>query len=205
MQKRFDVIAVALLCGGLTLVGCDNAPEPVDAPRITNEDLDRLVSAKINGDPALVAYDIDVDADADKNAITLSGSVPSESLRMKAVELAKTGGTGLVITDKIDVEPGNVTRENYNDDLAREARDRAAKSGDTVGGSLDDAWIHTKIRSRLLGEGEFPGGSLNVDVKDNMVTLRGNVSSREDRTKAEELAKATDGVKSVRNLLTVKR
>lgn len=204
MHKRFGGIAVALLCGSLGLVGCDTAPKPAETPKMTNDDLDRLVSAKINSDPALVAYDLDVDADADKNAITLSGSVPSESLRMKAVELAKTGGTGLVITDKIDVKPGDVTREAYNEDLAREARDRAAKSGDTLGDSLDDAWIHTKIRSKLVGEGEFPGGSLNVDVKNNAVTLRGNVSTREDKAKAEQLAKATEGVKSVRNLLTVK-
>ena len=46
-----------------------------------------------------------VDADADKNAVTISGTVPTESLRMKAVDAAKTDAR-LVITDKIDVKPG---------------------------------------------------------------------------------------------------
>ena len=85
-----------------------------------------------------------------------------------------------------------------------EARLRAAESKESVGDSLDDAWIHTKIRSKLLGEGEFPGGSLNVDVKNNVVTLRGHVATRDDRAKAEQIAKSTDGVKSVRNQLVIK-
>jgi hyperosmotically inducible protein len=171
---------------------------------MSNDDLDRAVTAKINSEPSLVAYKLHVDADADKNAVTISGAVPTESLRMKAVDAAKAVGTGLTITDKIDVKPESVDRKDYNDDMAREARERAAKSSETIGSSLDDAWIHTKIRSKLLGEGEFPGGSLNVDVKANVVTLRGTVETKADRTKAEQIAKSIDGVKSVRNQLAIK-
>ena len=53
-------------------------------------------------------------------------------------------------------------------------------------------------------EGEFPGGSVNVDVKNNVVTLRGHVSTKADKAKAESIAKATDGVKSVHNQLVIK-
>ena len=56
----------------------------------------------------------------------------------------------------------------------------------------------------ILAEGEFPGGSINVDVKNNVVTLRGHVATRAERTKAEEVAKGTDGVKSVVNRLVIK-
>ena len=171
---------------------------------MSNDELDRSVTAKINSDSALLAYKLDVDADADKNAVTISGTVPTESLRMKAVDAAKTVDAGLVVTDKIDVKPGMVDRKDYTEDMAREARDRASKSSESIGDTLDDAWIHTKIRSQLLGEGEFPGGSLNVDVKNNVVTLRGTVATKADRTKAEQIAKDTEGVKSVRNQLTIK-
>jgi len=88
--------------------------------------------------------------------------------------------------------------------MAREARARAAKSSESVGDSVDDAWIHTKVRSRLLGEGEFPGGGINVDVENNVVTLRGHVDSAADRAKAEQIAKSTDGVKRVKNQLVIK-
>ena len=171
---------------------------------MTNDDLDRSVTAKINSDATLAVYDIDVDADADKNAITLSGTVPSERLRSKAVDAAKGAAANPVITDKIDVKPEIVERKDYDEDMAREARERATKSSETVGDSIEDAWLHTKIRGKLLGEGEFPGGSLNVDVTNAVVTLRGSVATRADRTKAEEIAKTTEGVKSVRNQLVVK-
>jgi len=171
---------------------------------MTNEELDRAVTSKINSDAVLATYNLGVDADADKKAVTLSGKVPTQSLRMKAVDAAKAVDAGLMITDKIDVNPGNVDRKDYNEDMARDARDRAAKASESIGDTLDDAWIHTKIRSQLLGEGEFPGGSLNVDVENNVVTLRGTVATRADKTKAEQIAKGTDGVKSVKNLLVIK-
>ena len=76
--------------------------------------------------------------------------------------------------------------------------------GESIGENVDDAWIHTKIRTKFLGEGQLPGGGVNVDVKNNVVTLRGHVKTKEDRAKLEEIAKLTDGVKSVKNLLTVK-
>jgi len=202
MEKRCFIPTVGALFVALSLAGCTKQPEP--APRMTDSDLENTVSAKLNSDAVLASYKIDVDADASKNAVTLSGSVPTESLRMRAVDDAKAANAGLIVTDKIDVKPGDVDRKDYNEDMAREARERATKSGESVGDSIDDAWIHTKIRSKLLAEGEFPGGSLNVDVKNNVVTLRGSVSTKEDKAKAEQIAKSTDGVKSVRNQVVIK-
>lgn len=151
-----------------------------------------------------MVYNLDVDADADNHAVTIKGTVPTQALRMKAVDAVKAVDAGLVITDKIDVKPGDVDRKDFNEDMAREARERAAKSSDSIGNSLDDAWIHTKINSKLFGEGGFPGGSLNVDVKNNVVTLRGTVATKADKAKVEQVAKDTAGVKSVRNQLVIK-
>jgi len=202
-RRFFSMIGVLALVTGLT--ACTSpTPEPEAAPRMSNDELDRLVTTKISADAALAVYDIDVDADADNNAVTLSGDVPTQSLRMRAVEAAKTAHPGLVITDKIVVEPGMVERADYTEEMAREARERAVTTSDSIGDTLDDTWIHTKIRSRLLAEGEFPGGSLNVDVQNNVVTLRGSVATAAEKTKAGEIATSTDGVKSVRNQLVVK-
>jgi hyperosmotically inducible protein len=204
-QTKLLTLSIGLLMAVTGLVSCETKAPETGTPKMTSDELDRLVTAKINGDAALVPYKLDVDADADKNAVTLSGSVPTQALRMKAVDAAKAVNSALAITDKIDVRPDMVARADYNEDMAREARDRASKSSESVGDSLDDAWIHTKVRAKLLGEGEFPGGSVNVDVKDNVVTLRGSVATMADKTKAEQIAKATDGVKSVRNQLVVKK
>jgi hyperosmotically inducible protein len=205
MQSKRFLSAIGVLAVVMGLTACTNTPpDPPATPKMTNDELDRLVTTKINGDSALAVYKLDVDADADRNAVTISGDVPTQALRTRAVEAAKAAHAGVVVTDKIDVEPGIVERSAFDDDMAREARARAATASESVGDSLDDAWIHAKIRSKLLAEGEFPGGSLNVDVKDNVVTLRGSVSTSEDKAKAEQLAKATDGVKSVRNQLVAK-
>jgi hyperosmotically inducible protein len=203
MQHKQLLVSAISILAVVALAACNTKP-PEATPKMSNDELSRSVTAKINSDPALVAYKLNVNADADKNAVTISGTVPTESLRMKAVDAAKTVGTGLVITDKIDVKPETIDRKDYTEDMAREARDRAAKSSESIGDSLDDAWIHTKISSRLIGEGSFPGGSLNVDVKNNVVTLRGTVATKADRAKAEEIAKNTEGVKSVRNQLVIK-
>lgn len=204
MPHLAATFGILVLSAGLT--ACNTTPrEPEAPPRMTNDELDRTVTGKINGDPALVAYNLDVDADADQNAVTLSGDVPTQSLRMKAVEAARTVSATLTVTDKIEVKPGEVERRDYNDDMAREARERASAASDSLGDSLDDAWIHTQIRSKLMGEGNFPGSSLNVDVDNGVVTLRGSVGTREERTKAAQIATDITGVKSVRNRLVVKQ
>jgi osmotically-inducible protein OsmY len=48
---------------------------------------------------------LDVDADADKNEITISGTVSSQDMRTKAVEMARSAQSGITINDKIDVKP----------------------------------------------------------------------------------------------------
>src|SRR4030095_6760624 len=150
MQNKRLVSTISVLAVVMGLAACTSKPpEPQAVPKkMSNDELDRSVTAKINSDPALLAYKLDVDADADKNAVTISGTVPTESLRMKAVDAAKTVVAGLVVTDKIDVKPGSIDRKDFNEEMAREARERAAKSSESIGGSLDDAWIHTKIRSQ---------------------------------------------------------
>lgn len=205
MQNKTLVSAIGALSVVFAVAACSKAPEPAPAPqKMTSDELDRSVTARINDDASLVAYKLDVDADADKNTVTISGKVPTEGLRMKAIDAAKSVNPSLVITDKIDVKPGDVELKDYTEDMAREARAKAAETKDSIGDSLEDAWLHTKIRAKLLGEGEFPGGSINVDVKNDVVTLRGSVATAAEKTKAGQIAKEADGVKSVRNQLVVK-
>jgi len=202
-HKHLLASATGLLVIAMGIAGCSAPREPEPAP-MTNDELDRSVTARINSDPTLVPYELDVDADADEHAVTISGTVPTQNLRTKAIDAAKTVDATLVVTDRIDVRPERVERRDYNDDMAREARERASTTGESIGDSLDDAWIHTKIRSQLIADGVFPGSSLNVDVNNNVATLRGSVATAADKTRAGEIARTTEGVKSVRNQLVVK-
>jgi hyperosmotically inducible protein len=98
--------------------------------------------------------------------------------------------------------PG-MSRAEYTEKQAAEERERAKQSKETIGDTLDDAWIHTKIVAKLIADTSTPERNINVDVVNNVVTLRGTVDTAEAKAEAEKIAKETDGVKSVKNQLTV--
>jgi len=91
----------------------------------------------------------------------------------------------------------------YSEEQAREERERAKANKETIGQSLEDAWIHTKIVAKLIGNSATPERKIYVDVVDGAVTLRGMVDTAEAKTEAERVAKETDGVKKVTNQLKV--
>ena len=101
------------------------------------------------------------------------------------------------------MKPPEVARSEYTDDMARETREKAKAKGDKIGNSIEDAWIHTKVVAKLMGDSQTPARKINVDVDNNVVTLRGNVESSVAREEAERIARGTDGVKRVINLLKV--
>ena len=98
--------------------------------------------------------------------------------------------------------PG-MSRREYTEKQAAEERERAKQSKDTIGDTLDDAWIHTKIVAQLIADASTPERKINVDVVDNVVTLRGTVDTAEAKAEAGKIAKETDGVKLVKNQLQV--
>jgi hyperosmotically inducible protein len=94
------------------------------------------------------------------------------------------------------------TRQEYEknkESYAKEAKDL----GRTIGTGLNDGWLWTKTRFDLAAADDLRDSTINVDVSDAVVTLSGSVASAEQKTKAEAVAKAVEGVKAVKNMLTV--
>lgn len=206
----FKVIRAGSLLIALTLgmAACDttnNATSGASQPKISDSDLKNAIKTKLDSDAQLKAADIGVSADGDDNTATLSGTVETQALRTRAVDLARSAHAGLIITDKIDVKPRELTRADYTDEMASRERERASGYGEKVGDSLDDAWIHTKIVSKLIANPDTPERKINVDVMNNAVVLRGTVTTNEEKMEAERVAKETEGVKSVKNLLKVNK
>ena len=204
-------LAALTIAGGLMLNACDNTYNK-DMPgtttsgaktKMSDDDLENSIKAKLESDAQLKAANLSVSADADSNAATLSGTVETQALRSRAVELAKSAHTPLTLTDKIEVKPRELTRAEWTEDRATEARTRAKGYGETIGDSLDDAWIHTKIVTKLIGNSTTPERKINVDVNNNNVTLRGTVDTMGEKAEAERVVKATEGVKRVTNQLKV--
>jgi hyperosmotically inducible protein len=70
-------------------------------------------------------------------------------------------------------------------------------------GTVQDMWITTATKLRLIGNDQTPALDINVDTMNGEVTLFGMVPTEAARTAAENEAKAVDGVVRVKNELEV--
>lgn len=104
---------------------------------------------------------------------------------------------------------GSAYNRNYNskDDYKKDDtsyRAEAKNAGSTIGSGLEDGWIHLKVRGALAAVDDLRDSTINVDVDNNVVTLRGSVANAASKKAAEDAAKKIDGVKSVTNKLEIK-
>lgn len=66
-----------------------------------------------------------------------------------------------------------------------------------------DAWLVTKVKTTLLFHRSVSAGKTEVDVKDGIVTLRGDAASQAQKELTTEYARDVEGVKDVNNEMTV--
>jgi hyperosmotically inducible protein len=71
------------------------------------------------------------------------------------------------------------------------------------GTQIDDSWITTKVNSKLAASPEVSMMNVAVQTDEGIVTLTGRVDDDASRRRAVQLARETEGVKSVRDLLKV--
>ena len=94
----------------------------------------------------------------------------------------------------------NITREEYD----RNRADYDADRGDSkIGQGANDSWLWTKTRMALMTTADLRSRTINVDVENDVVTLRGTVENAAQKKRAVEVAKGIDGVKNVRDQLTI--
>lgn len=115
---------------------------------------------------------------------------------------ANAGSSTTTTTTTARTYNANMTREDYDKDKVRFSDD-AKKAGNTIGSGLEDGWLWTKTRTVLSNAEDLRDSTINVDVDNNVVTLRGTVANQGQKAKAEMLAKGVKDVKSVKNDLKV--
>ena len=113
-----------------------------------------------------------------EGAVTLSGTVADESHR----GLAQDTVTNL---------PGVTSVDNQ------------LKTSAEVASQNADYWIAKKIKLTLLFHRFVNAGKTTADVKDGIVTLKGEASSAAQKDLTAEYAKDIEGVKEVKNDMTV--
>jgi len=128
--------------------------------------------------------DVHVSQDRDKNVVTLTGSVPSDDDKGRAESIAKSQAGSAVVADEIGVRPRG------DEGTARKV-DSDVDSG--IEKNLDAMLVEHKMNH-----------AVRYDVKNEVVTLKGSVSSRAQRSNLENLAQQVPNVKQVVNEIEVK-
>src|SRR5512140_3430524 len=81
----------------------------------------------------------------------------------------------------------------------------AAACGKTVGATIDDATITTRVRSALLNEPNVAATRIDVSTAAGVVTLAGAVKSKAEEERALAVARQVPGVKDVKSALQVQQ
>jgi osmotically-inducible protein OsmY len=105
-------------------------------------------------------------------------------------------------TSNANTRNWNANREEYNKN-ENTYRAETKNSGESIGSGLEDGWIHFKVRGALFAVDDLRDSTINVDVDNKVVTLRGSVANADQKAKAEKAAHV-DGAAKVVNKLEVK-
>ena len=73
-----------------------------------------------------------------------------------------------------------------------------------TGEYVDDTVITTKVKAAVFSEPSLKSAEINVETFKGVVQLSGFVSSQADISKAVEVARSVNGVKSVKNDMRLK-
>jgi hyperosmotically inducible periplasmic protein len=105
-----------------------------------------------------------------------------------------------------------IVADNFNKSLAQETLagipgvqsvDNRLEVKGTPPSANSDAWIRDKVKYTLLFHRSVSARTTGVDVKDGIVTLRGDATSQAQKELTTEYAKDVEGVKDVNNEMVV--
>ncbi len=133
------------------------------------------------------------------------GKMPSDDYKKMAFEIAQEqiALAGYRMGEMLNQIFGDseITREEYNKDKAK--FEQSKKDASVIGSGANDSWLWFKTKSALAATSELRDSTINVDVIDSVVTLKGTVLSKAQKEKAVSVAKGIDGVKLVKDMLKI--
>jgi len=180
---------------------------------LSDAEITSSVKTKLLADTTVGGLKIDVDTK--DGVVTLTGPVSTSAERAQAVRLATNVGGVKKVINKLVVDPHHKSTTDKTKDAAGKAADATKDGVEKAAGATKDAAVKTKdvvadatitseVKTKLLGDTKVAGLKIDVDTKDNVVTLTGVVTSQEEKNEALRLARTTMGVKRVVDKLTVK-
>ncbi|MFZ5605528.1 MAG: BON domain-containing protein [Pseudomonadota bacterium] len=194
----FKKLSVSLLMAGALLVPAVQVsaagPEPattMDSVKTNTKEgwKEGMIEGAYLFNSNLSALRIDVEVMG--NTALLKGYVDSGAAKSLAEEIAYSVDGIDKVNNQLTVDPNKAPAE--------------PKTTSMLKSELSDAAITAKVKSKLLANSDVKGLAIDVDTANKEVTLTGKVSTDTERDLAYYIARNTEGVRSIRNELTVQR
>ena len=179
---------------GVETAGTATAPAgtaPMPAPTATAgttvgmEIDDSVVTARVKSallaDQEVKSFDIKVETR--KGQVQLSGFVDTQARIDNAIALVRKVEGVKDVVNGMSVKEGKAT----------------------VGNTVDDSIVTTKVRSALLGDAAVKSFDIAVVTRKGEVQLSGFVDSQAQITRAIDVARAVEGVQSIKNEMSIKK
>ena len=191
MNKRLTSLAMVLSLSmglGVIVTGCDrNTPVTAVPPVSVGVALDDTVmTTKVKtallGDESIKGFDIKVVTR--KGTVQLSGFVDNQTQLDRAVYVAHGVEGVTAVENNMTLKEGKAA---------------------TVGNTLDDSIITTRVKTVLLADPDVKGVEIGVVTRKGEVQLSGFVGSQGQIDRAVALAQVVEGVQSVVNQMSVKK
>ncbi len=172
-KPAFAILGVLALA--LVTVACGESDLGITTKVKTRLDTDRNINAS------------QVQVSTQNNVVTLSGAVESPAAKERAVEVARRA-EGV---------------EDVVDNLTVSTSVAAMPAPGATGATPDDAAITQAVREKLLSQPGTSAEKIDVDTRQGVVTLSGQVKSPQEKEQVVQIARATEGVQKVEVRLTV--
>lgn len=177
--------AASLLAGLVTLAGCVEtvlvgggatgaavATDRRTAGSILDDEVIEHKTGSVISDDASLK-DVHINATSMNGIVLLTGEAPTEAQRTRILEHARKVPRVRQVVNEIRVAPPT-----------------------SYGSRSNDAWLTTKVRSKMSGEKQLDSYNIKVVTENGVVYLMG-LAKKAEGDKAAELARAVGGVQRV--------
>jgi hyperosmotically inducible periplasmic protein len=139
--------------------------------------------------------------------VTLKGRVDGPNAHDQALQIARNTDGVVQVNDQLTMGAESAPRADSR--AAEPAHEPVATSGMTpsaaapIAERLNDSGVTASIQSKYFVDPNIKARRIEVDTRQGVVTLRGEVASDDERAQALILARTTEGVQRVEDALTV--
>jgi len=177
-KRRFMKLlkTVSVLLVGMAMAATMACSDRSKAPDVADDIRHSLDQAGLN--------DVSVSQDREKGVVRLTGKVRTEDDKARAESIARSVAGNQVVSNEVAVRP-------------RGDESTAKRVESDLDSGIDKNLDATLVQHRLKRD-------VRYDVNNGVVTLKGNVDSRDQRASVERLAEKVPNVRQVVNEIEVK-